>query len=236
VRSERLLMEQLDYNLLYRWFVGLGIDDPVWHPAAFTTNGDRLLQGKVAGRFRAAEFQLHYGAQWRLPEGLMPCLDYGVLATWSSSFFDQNEMDANGAVYAQIRAAISGPYRCDPWRSGSERAGFEAEISACAMRAWVRPSISRQPATRSGEASVLTGWPPTRTLGTIVAGVACPPWGQVTVALRWSIGPGMTQVTVRAPRLMSTVGCRQLSLEPGVNSFLNALLVTARGVRQARAL
>jgi transposase len=51
VRSERLLMEQLDYNLLYRWFVGLGIDDPVWHPTAFTTNRDRLLQGEVAARF-----------------------------------------------------------------------------------------------------------------------------------------------------------------------------------------
>jgi transposase len=54
VRSERLLMEQLDYNLLYRWFVGLGIDDPVWHPTAFTTNRDRLLEGEVAGRFLAA--------------------------------------------------------------------------------------------------------------------------------------------------------------------------------------
>jgi transposase len=51
VRSERLLMEQLDYNLLYRWFVGLGIDDPVWHPTAFTTNRDRLLEGEVAARF-----------------------------------------------------------------------------------------------------------------------------------------------------------------------------------------
>src|SRR5918995_6168661 len=54
VRSERLLMEQLDYNLLYRWFVGLGIDDPVWHPTAFTTNRDRVLEGEVAGRFLAA--------------------------------------------------------------------------------------------------------------------------------------------------------------------------------------
>ena len=54
VRSERLLMEQLDYNLLFRWFVGLGIDDPVWHPTAFTTNRDRLLQGEVAARFLAA--------------------------------------------------------------------------------------------------------------------------------------------------------------------------------------
>jgi transposase len=49
VCSERLLMEQLDYNLLYRWFVGLGIDDPVWHPTAFTTNGERLLEGRGGG-------------------------------------------------------------------------------------------------------------------------------------------------------------------------------------------
>ncbi len=54
IRSERLLMEQLDYNLLYRWFVGLGIDDPVWHPTAFTTNRDRLLAGEVAAGFLAA--------------------------------------------------------------------------------------------------------------------------------------------------------------------------------------
>jgi transposase len=54
VRSERLLMEQLDYNLLFRWFVGLGIDDPVGHPPAFTTNRDRLLEGEVAAKFLAA--------------------------------------------------------------------------------------------------------------------------------------------------------------------------------------
>ena len=54
VRSERLLMEQLDYNLLDRWFVGLGIDDPVWHPTAFTTNRDRLLEGDVAAKRLAA--------------------------------------------------------------------------------------------------------------------------------------------------------------------------------------
>jgi transposase len=54
VRSERLLMEQLEYHLLYRWFVGLGIDDPVWHPTAFTTNRDRLLGGDVAAKFLAA--------------------------------------------------------------------------------------------------------------------------------------------------------------------------------------
>jgi transposase len=51
IRSERLLMEQLDYNMLFRWFVGLSMDDPVWAPTVFTKNRDRLLAGDVAGAF-----------------------------------------------------------------------------------------------------------------------------------------------------------------------------------------
>ncbi|HET7741723.1 MAG TPA: IS5 family transposase [Mycobacterium sp.] len=51
IRSERQLMEQLDYNLLFRWFVGLGIDDPVWSATTFTKNRDRLLEGDVAAAF-----------------------------------------------------------------------------------------------------------------------------------------------------------------------------------------
>jgi len=47
VRSERQLMEQLDYNLLYRWFVGLSPDDPVWNPTTFTKNRKRLQNGDV---------------------------------------------------------------------------------------------------------------------------------------------------------------------------------------------
>ena len=54
VRSERQLMEQLDYNLLFRWFVGLGIDDPVWDVTVFTKNRDRLLEGEIAAKFFAA--------------------------------------------------------------------------------------------------------------------------------------------------------------------------------------
>src|SRR5690242_9920139 len=48
IRSERQLMEQLDYNMLFRWFVGLGVDDPVWVPTVFTKNRDRLLAGNIA--------------------------------------------------------------------------------------------------------------------------------------------------------------------------------------------
>jgi transposase len=54
VRSERQLMEQLDYNLLFRWFVGLGVDDPVWDATVFTKNRDRLLDADVAAKFMAA--------------------------------------------------------------------------------------------------------------------------------------------------------------------------------------
>ena len=51
IRSERLLMEELDYSVLFRWFVGLGMDDPVWDATTFTKNRDRLLSGDVAEAF-----------------------------------------------------------------------------------------------------------------------------------------------------------------------------------------
>src|SRR5277367_2275033 len=53
IRSERLLVEQIDYNLLFRWFVGLGMDDAVWHHAVFSKNRDRLLSSAVAQQFFA---------------------------------------------------------------------------------------------------------------------------------------------------------------------------------------
>jgi transposase len=51
IRSERLLLDQLHYNLLFRWFVGLSPDDPIWHPTTFTKNRDRLLNEQVMGKF-----------------------------------------------------------------------------------------------------------------------------------------------------------------------------------------
>lgn len=54
IRSERQLMEQMDYNLLFRWFVGLGIDDPVWVPTVFTKNRDRLLTTDMSRKVMAA--------------------------------------------------------------------------------------------------------------------------------------------------------------------------------------
>src|SRR3982075_2318865 len=54
IRSERQLMERLEYDLLFRWFVGLGIDDPAWDHSTFSKNRDRLLDGEIAAKFLAA--------------------------------------------------------------------------------------------------------------------------------------------------------------------------------------
>ena len=51
IRSERQLVERIEYDLLFRWFVGLGIEDPVWDATTFTKNRDRLLDGEVASSF-----------------------------------------------------------------------------------------------------------------------------------------------------------------------------------------
>ena len=59
LRSERLLMEELQYNLLFRWFVGLDLDAPVWDVTVFTKNRDRLLAGQVATAF--------FEQAWRKP-------------------------------------------------------------------------------------------------------------------------------------------------------------------------
>jgi len=54
IRSERRLMERLDYDLLFRWFVGLGVDDAVWDHSTFSKNRDRPLSGDIAAKFLAA--------------------------------------------------------------------------------------------------------------------------------------------------------------------------------------
>jgi transposase len=54
IRSAWLLMERLEYDLLFRWFVGIGIDDPTWDHSTFSKNRDRLLEGDIAAKFLAA--------------------------------------------------------------------------------------------------------------------------------------------------------------------------------------
>ena len=54
VRSERQLMERLEFDLLFRWFVGIGVDEPAWDHSVFSKNRDRLLDGEIAAKFLAA--------------------------------------------------------------------------------------------------------------------------------------------------------------------------------------
>lgn len=54
IRWERLLMERLEYDLLFRWFVGIGVDDAAWDHSVFSKNRDRLLEGDIAAKFLGA--------------------------------------------------------------------------------------------------------------------------------------------------------------------------------------
>jgi transposase len=82
VRSERLLMEQLEYNLLFRWFVGLAMDDAVWVPTVFTKNRDRLLKGDIAQAFFAEVLAQARGARLLSDEHFT--VDGTLLEAWAS--------------------------------------------------------------------------------------------------------------------------------------------------------
>ena len=83
VRSERMLMEQLNYNLLFRWFVGLNMDDAIWDVTVFTKNRERLLDGDIAEAFFQAVLQQarersllsdeHFTGGWNSVGGLGEC-------------------------------------------------------------------------------------------------------------------------------------------------------------------
>jgi transposase len=82
VRSERQLMEQIDYNLLFRWFVGLGIDDAVWDHSTFSKNRDRLLDADVAAKF--LEAVLRHGKVKRFLSDDHFSVDGTLVEAWAS--------------------------------------------------------------------------------------------------------------------------------------------------------
>ena len=97
IRSERQLMEQLDYNLLFRWFVGLGMDDAVWSPTTFTKNRDRLLDGDIAAAFFDAVL-IHADSKQLLSDEHFT-VDGTLLEAWASQkSFQPRDQDppANG--------------------------------------------------------------------------------------------------------------------------------------------
>src|SRR5215467_10952354 len=83
VRSERLLMEEVDYNILYRWFVGLNLDDPVWDATVFTKNRDRLLEAEVAKEFLARVVGQARERGWTSDEHFS--VDGTLLEAWASA-------------------------------------------------------------------------------------------------------------------------------------------------------
>ncbi len=100
IRSERLLMERLEYDLLFRWFVGLGIDDPAWDHSVFSKNRDRLLEGDIAAKFLVAI--LSQPKVKRLLSTDHFSVDGTLIEAWASikSF---KPKDAPGAIMANHR-------------------------------------------------------------------------------------------------------------------------------------
>src|ERR1700758_3376636 len=82
VRSERLLVEEIDYNILFRWFVGLNLDDAVWDATVFTKNRDRLLEAEVAKEFLARVVGQARAKGWTSDEHFS--VDGTLLEAWAS--------------------------------------------------------------------------------------------------------------------------------------------------------
>ena len=83
VRSERLLMEEMDYNILFRWFVGLNLDDEVWDATVFTKNRDRLLEAEVAKEFLSRVVAQAHERGWASDEHFS--VDGTLLEAWASA-------------------------------------------------------------------------------------------------------------------------------------------------------
>jgi transposase len=99
IRSERQLMEQLDYNLLFRWFVGLSPDDPVWDATTFTKNRERLQQGDVFQKFMA-KLLAHERVKPLLSDDHFS-VDGTLIEAWAShkSFKPKNDKDGDGSNF-----------------------------------------------------------------------------------------------------------------------------------------
>jgi transposase len=82
IRGERLLIEEIDYSILFRWFIGLSLDEPIWSPTTFSKNRDRLLQADVASAFFDAV--VHQARDAGLMSDAHFPIDGTVLEAWAS--------------------------------------------------------------------------------------------------------------------------------------------------------
>jgi transposase len=142
VRSERLLMEQLGYNLLFRWFVGMNMDEPVWVPTVFSKNRDRLLEGDIAGKFFAQVLDQARGAGLLSEEHFS--VDGTLLEAWASHKSFQRK-DGDGAAtkdddpgnptvnfHGETRSNQTHESTTDPEaRLARKSGGHEAKLAYC---------------------------------------------------------------------------------------------------------
>jgi transposase len=131
IRSERQLMEQLNYNLLYRWFVGLSPDDPVWDPTTFTKNRERLQAGEVFEKFMTR--LLNHPQVKPLLSDEHFSVDGTLVEAWASqkSFRPKDGSDEDGSnFHGQTRKNDTHQSTTDPdSRLYRKAAGREAKLS-----------------------------------------------------------------------------------------------------------
>ena len=157
VRSERMLCEQLEYNLLFRWFVGLGLNERAWVPTVFTKNRDRLLRGDIAEAFFQAVVREARHRNWLSNEHFT--VDGTLLEAWASqkSFRPKDELppsdgtrnpDVNfrGEKRSNGDAPLDDRSGCSPRQEGSGQ-GVEAFLSG--QRADGKPKWAHRPDSAS---------------------------------------------------------------------------------------
>lgn len=133
IRSERQLVEQLEYNLRFRWFVGLGMDEPVWDASSFSTNRDRLVQAQAGRQLMAAILDAARRSEFLSDEHFS--VDGTLIEAWASqkSFQrkdDDPPADGGGDFHGQTRTNDTHVSRTDPEaRSYKKSPGQEAKLA-----------------------------------------------------------------------------------------------------------
>ena len=149
IRSERQLMEQLDYNLLFRWFAGLGIDDPVWDHSTYSKNRDRLLEADVARKFLKAI--LAHGKVAPLLSDDHFTVDGTLVQAWASmKSFVPKEPPSDTPALPPAGGSASGPpaeAKQTPEATEPEVAALSAEPSRPDPR--TAPCRPQKPTTRA---------------------------------------------------------------------------------------
>ena len=170
IRSERQLIEQLDYNLLFRWFGGLGMDDAVWSATTFTKNRDRLLEGDIAAAFFDAVL-LHAETEQLLSDEHFT-VDGTLLEAWASQkSFRPRDQDATAERRRQSRrrfpwpaaverdASVHDGSRCAAVQEGARTRGASRLLGPCADGASVGPDCARRSSRRpTATANAMRRW------------------------------------------------------------------------------